>query len=83
MISRVRRGHHLSYDNCLSSNTVTPAHSYQYSFAPNPYWSDLYAPGPEIRKYLEGVAEKYGAMRFIKTQHRLDKARWDDSQKKW
>ena len=35
-----------------------PAHSYQYSFEPNPNWSAFYAPAPEIRAYLEGVREK-------------------------
>ena len=37
----------------------TPAHSYTYSFATNPEWSAFYAPGPEIRAYFEGVADKY------------------------
>ena len=60
-----------------------PAHSYQYSFAPNPNWSNLYAPGAEIRKYLEDVAEKYGATRFIKTSHEVKHAAWDDEQKLW
>ncbi|KAJ2895665.1 hypothetical protein MKZ38_006271 [Zalerion maritima] len=58
-------------DRAPSAETV--AHSYQYSFAPNPYWSDLYAPGAEIQKYLKGVAEKYGATRFIKTKHEVTK----------
>ncbi|AEO65458.1 uncharacterized protein THITE_2112471 [Thermothielavioides terrestris NRRL 8126] len=60
-----------------------PSHSYQYSFAPNPHWSNLYAPGSEIQKYLEGVAERFGAMRFIKTRHRVDHGEWDDAAKKW
>ncbi|KAK0751690.1 hypothetical protein B0T18DRAFT_403175 [Schizothecium vesticola] len=60
-----------------------PSHSYQYSFAPNPNWSNLYAPGAEIRKYLEDVAEKYGATRFIKTRHEVKHAAWDDEQKLW
>ena len=37
----------------------TPAHSYTYSFATNPEWSAFYAPGPEIRAYFEGVADRY------------------------
>ncbi|KAL2153897.1 hypothetical protein VTH82DRAFT_2573 [Thermothelomyces myriococcoides] len=60
-----------------------PSHSYQYSFAPNPNWSDLYAPGSEIQQYLEGVAERFGAMRFIKTRHRVEHCAWDDVYKKW
>ena len=59
------------------------AHSYQYTFAPNPRWSSLYAPGAEIREYLHGVADKFGALRYIKTSHRLDRAVWDEEKKKW
>ncbi|KAL2266617.1 hypothetical protein VTJ83DRAFT_5969 [Remersonia thermophila] len=60
-----------------------PAHSYQYSFAPNPNWTSLYAPGSEIQQYLRDVAEKYGATRFIKTRHRVDCCEWNDAEKKW
>ncbi|KAL2119001.1 hypothetical protein VTJ04DRAFT_5960 [Mycothermus thermophilus] len=59
------------------------AHSYQYSFAPNPNWTNLYAPGSEIQQYLRDVAERYGATRFIKTSHRVDLCEWDDAKKKW
>lgn len=60
-----------------------PSHSYQYSFAPNPNWSDVYAPGAEIQQYLEGVADKFGASRFIKTKHEVKKCVWDEEEKKW
>ncbi|KAK5655432.1 hypothetical protein OQA88_5703 [Cercophora sp. LCS_1] len=60
-----------------------PSHSYQYSFAPNPNWSNLYAPGSEIQQYLEDVAEKFGANRFIKTNHQVDHCQWDDDSKLW
>ncbi|KAK0730810.1 hypothetical protein B0H67DRAFT_474490 [Lasiosphaeris hirsuta] len=60
-----------------------PSHSYQYSFAPNPNWSNLYAPGSEIRKYLEDVAEKFGATRFIKTSHEVKGCTWDSEKKLW
>jgi cation diffusion facilitator CzcD-associated flavoprotein CzcO len=29
------------------------------------------------------VAERFGAMRFIKTRHRVDHGEWDDAAKKW
>src|ERR1700677_3975934 len=37
-----------------------PAHAYTYSFAPNPDWSRYLAPGPEIQRYFEDVARRYG-----------------------
>lgn len=63
--------------------TRESAHSYQYTFAPNPHWSSLYAPGAEIQRYLQGVAEKFGATRFIKTQHKLMRCIWNAETKKW
>ncbi|KAL7624982.1 hypothetical protein AAE478_004196 [Parahypoxylon ruwenzoriense] len=60
-----------------------PAHSYQYSFNPNPNWSAFYAPQREICAYLQGTAEKYGVLRFVKLSHKVESCRWDDSRKKW
>ncbi|KAI3398294.1 hypothetical protein diail_9517 [Diaporthe ilicicola] len=60
-----------------------PSHSYQYTFAPNPHWSSLYAPGPEIQRYLQGVAERFGAVRFIKTQHKVVRCAWSAATRKW
>ncbi|KAI1491441.1 flavin-binding monooxygenase [Biscogniauxia mediterranea] len=60
-----------------------PAHSYQYSFNPNPNWSAFYAPQSEICAYLQDTAEKFGVMRFVKTSHKVEECRWDDDLKKW
>jgi cation diffusion facilitator CzcD-associated flavoprotein CzcO len=77
---------------CLVSNQTiletTPlinqlAHSYQYSFEPNPNWSALYAPAAEIQAYLEGVAKKYSAGRFIKLRHEIKECSWDEKLAKW
>ena len=59
------------------------AYSYQYSFAPNPYWSSLYAPGSEIRGYLDDVAQRYGASRFIKTSHQVQQCVWNAETHLW
>ncbi|KAI1658880.1 FAD/NAD(P)-binding domain-containing protein [Daldinia decipiens] len=60
-----------------------PAHSYQYSFNPNPDWSAFYAPQKEICSYLQGTAEKYGVLRYVKLSHSVESCRWDDNRKKW
>ncbi|KAJ9144222.1 FAD/NAD(P)-binding domain-containing protein [Pleurostoma richardsiae] len=60
-----------------------PSYSYQYSFAPNPYWSSLYAPGSEIRAYLDDVATRFGAKRYIKTCHEVQRCVWDGETKTW
>jgi cation diffusion facilitator CzcD-associated flavoprotein CzcO len=35
------------------------SHLYSFSFAPNPNWTRLFARQPEIRAYLEDVADRY------------------------
>uniref|UniRef100_A0A8H7K9T6 FAD/NAD(P)-binding domain-containing protein n=1 Tax=Bionectria ochroleuca TaxID=29856 RepID=A0A8H7K9T6_BIOOC len=60
-----------------------PSHSYQYTFAPNPNWSDWYAPAAEIRQYLESIAKRYSVERFIKTSHKVTGATWDSQISKW
>ncbi|ETI20637.1 hypothetical protein G647_06979 [Cladophialophora carrionii CBS 160.54] len=53
-----------------------PAHSYTYSFEPNPNWSTFYAYAPEIRKYFEDFATKYELHPFIKLNSRVQSAVW-------
>ncbi|KAI5865404.1 flavin-binding monooxygenase [Durotheca rogersii] len=60
-----------------------PAHSYQYSFNPNPNWSSFYAPQKEICAYLQGTAEKFGVLRFVKLLHEVKSCQWDENRKKW
>jgi cation diffusion facilitator CzcD-associated flavoprotein CzcO len=58
------------------------AHWYTYSFARNPEWDSLMAPGPKIRAYFEGVARDRGVLpniRFNQEVTRLDyrEGQWD------
>jgi cation diffusion facilitator CzcD-associated flavoprotein CzcO len=43
----------------------------------------MYAPGKEIQQYLQGVAERFGATRFIKTSHKVTRCEWLADEKKW
>lgn len=43
-----------------------PAHYYSYANEHNAGWSKVFAPGSEIRSYLEGVAAKYDLHRHIR-----------------
>jgi cation diffusion facilitator CzcD-associated flavoprotein CzcO len=43
----------------------------------------MYAPGAEIQRYLQDTAERFGATRFIKTQHRVDRCEYLADEKKW
>ncbi|KZT66595.1 FAD/NAD(P)-binding domain-containing protein [Daedalea quercina L-15889] len=60
-----------------------PAHCYQLTFEPKTDWSAFYAPGPEIRSYLQSVVDKYKLMRYIKLQHRVVHALYDEPSGKW
>lgn len=56
---------------------------YSYSFEQNPNWSRLYPGQEEILDYLHGVADKYGLFQHIRFNTSVDKAVWDDEEKKW
>ena len=60
-----------------------PSHMYSYSFAPNPDWSRMYAMQPEIRAYLERVADEHDVRPHIRFEHELLGAAWDDDDKRW
>jgi cation diffusion facilitator CzcD-associated flavoprotein CzcO len=40
-----------------------PSRFYQYSFAPNPNWSQCFSPGAEIRDYLETITDSFHLMK--------------------
>ncbi|EMD35687.1 hypothetical protein CERSUDRAFT_116421 [Gelatoporia subvermispora B] len=60
-----------------------PSHCYQMSFTKKTDWSSFYAPGPEIRQYIEDTAKEYKLTPYIKLRHELTHARWDDTSGKW
>jgi cation diffusion facilitator CzcD-associated flavoprotein CzcO len=38
-----------------------PSQLYQFSFAPKPDWTGLFAPGPEIQRYLSEVVDQFAS----------------------
>jgi len=60
-----------------------PSVAYSYSFEPNPYWSRLYAPGAELKKYTEHVADKYDLRRHMRFNSVVEGARWDADNQFW
>ncbi|MFE3188475.1 flavin-containing monooxygenase [Nocardia sp. NPDC059240] len=59
-----------------------PSPTYQYGFALN-NWSRLFAPGQEIREYLERVAAENDIVRHVRFGTELLDSVWSDSEKKW
>jgi cation diffusion facilitator CzcD-associated flavoprotein CzcO len=72
--------HHNTYPGAACD---IPSHLYEFSFEPNPRWTRRYAGQVEIQAYLEDVARRYGVAERIRTNTRVDSARWDESRGKW
>ncbi|GAC78052.1 Predicted flavoprotein CzcO associated with the cation diffusion facilitator CzcD [Gordonia malaquae] len=53
--------------------------TYSYSFEPNPNWTRLFAPGAELKKYAEHVADTYDLRRHMEFGVTVERAEWDDA----
>ncbi|KAJ9145015.1 FAD/NAD(P)-binding domain-containing protein [Pleurostoma richardsiae] len=60
-----------------------PSHVYQSTFSPSRDWSEHYAQGAEIKSYWAQVAAKYNAYRYIRLNHEVKSASWDEDRAKW
>ncbi|MBV8930817.1 MAG: NAD(P)/FAD-dependent oxidoreductase [Mycobacteriaceae bacterium] len=60
-----------------------PSTTYSYWFEPNPYWSRLFAPGAELKRYAEHVADKYDVRRHMRFSTTVEGARWDEEAQVW
>ena len=69
-----------SYPNCRCD---VPSHLYSFSFAPNPDWPETYSPAAEIHAYQRRVAEDRGLLPFIRFDHEVLGADWDDDAARW
>ena len=59
------------------------SHLYSYSFRPNPRWSRVYAPQPEIHQYLRQAANEECILPHIEFGANVLSANWDNSLEKW
>ncbi|HEV7204795.1 MAG TPA: NAD(P)/FAD-dependent oxidoreductase [Jatrophihabitans sp.] len=57
--------------------------TYSYSFEPNPYWSRLFAPGAELKRYADHVADKYELRQHMRFNQVVQGALWDDDGQHW
>ena len=60
-----------------------PSATYSYSFEPNPHWSRLFAPGAELKRYAEHVADKYDLRRHMRFGVVVEGAVWDEDAELW
>ncbi len=60
-----------------------PSATYSYSFAPNPHWSRMYAPGAELKQYCDDVADRFALRRLMRFGTTVETATWDDVAGTW
>ena len=59
------------------------AHTYTWSFEPNPTWSSMYAGSDEIWQYFQNFTQKYGLEKYCKFNHQVSRAAWNAKTGKW
>ena len=59
------------------------SHLYSFSFAPNPEWSRMFAPQPEIKRYLEDCWERFGLAPHTQLNTELCRLSWNESSQHW
>ena len=64
--------------NQSAHDSCGPAHTYTYSFEPNPNWSKFYAGSAEIKQYFEDFATKYDLRGHIRTNTKVVSAKWEE-----
>ncbi|MCY7413112.1 MAG: NAD(P)/FAD-dependent oxidoreductase [Salinibacterium sp.] len=60
-----------------------PSHLYSFSFRHNPDWSRLFAPGREIREYLELAVDEEGIRPHLRLGTAMTEMHWDDEWALW
>jgi 4-hydroxyacetophenone monooxygenase len=61
----------------------TPNHSYSFSFAPPNRWSRFFAPQPELREYMERVANDFDVTSRVRFGTEVVAAQWIETDGKW
>ncbi|EHI11161.1 flavin-containing monooxygenase [Mycolicibacterium thermoresistibile] len=56
---------------------------YQFSFNRNPRWSRVFAPGPEIHRYLTDTARSLGLYPLLRPHHDVVGQRWNAENAMW
>lgn len=72
--------HDNTYPNC---GCDVPSHLYSFSFALKPDWSRTYSTQPEIWQYLRDCTHSFGIMPYIRFEHEVHSAAWDDDARLW
>ncbi|WP_280265687.1 flavin-containing monooxygenase [Nocardia wallacei] len=71
-------------DNVYPNVAVdVPSMAYQFSFEMFPQWSRVYAPGAEIRRYADHIADKYRLRERIRFDTTVERLEFDEDRQCW
>ncbi|KAK6822526.1 hypothetical protein PG987_014071 [Apiospora arundinis] len=60
-----------------------PSHTYQYSWNPNPEWTQLYASAQEIHRYLQNTVDDFGLRKHFQFGTECVDAEWNEASCEW
>lgn len=60
-----------------------PSTTYSFSFEPNPNWSRVFAPGPELKRYALDIAEKYKLRSYVQFNTSVEKVVFNEEEATW
>jgi cation diffusion facilitator CzcD-associated flavoprotein CzcO len=60
-----------------------PAQAYQFSFELNPDWSRVFAPGREVKAYIDRCTESHGIRSHIRLSSEVLSRQWDEEEHVW
>lgn len=61
----------------------TLSSTYEFSFEKRYPWTEYFARGPEVRSYLDHIADTYGVRQNLRLSHDLVEARFDETTDRW
>lgn len=70
-------------EGAFSCGCDIPAHIYTYTFEPKHDWSKTFAGSKEIYGYYKRFAERYDLHKYIRLNHRVSGAYWDEDKGAW
>jgi cation diffusion facilitator CzcD-associated flavoprotein CzcO len=60
-----------------------PSHLYSFSFDQNPSWTKAYAPGAEIKAYLDACADRHSVREHLRFNTPVTSLQWDETIGLW
>ena len=80
MVGFIRSNMHISCHRCTCD---VLSHTYQFSWALNPFWSKLCPPATEILEYLNNVVDHYDLRKYMHFDLRCTPATWSEDESRW